>query len=512
MKKAEPEIIADAPFRVEPGNTIPVLLLAKDAEKYPGKLLRATALIRAAGQEHRVKLIPKPIVLNTKWWWKIIQVDATGLRGWVDVDVEFEFSGAKGVRTYRNDNHRTSSRKPLRVFVADQPLPKLKNTHFGDLHSHSQYTEDQVEFGAPLEASLLLSRTLGLSFFAATDHSYDLDDRMDDYLCNDPALPKWTTFQREVDVLNKRFKGFSILRGEEVSCRNHSGQNVHLLLLGGKEFIPGSGDSAERWLQTRSEHSVTDVLARKDSGAAAFAAHPAEDVPFLQRVLLHRGNWAGRDVHAGRLIGVQFANGSQTGFQRGIAQWVSALLKGNRLFAIAGNDAHGNFNRFRQLKIPFVAIDESNEHRFGEMRTAAILGSVVTERSVLDAIKSGRCVITNGPIATLAARNEAGKAGGVGTSVWGSEFGITIEARSTPEFGALEKIWLWWGTIGSRSEECILKEGTGDYSFSKQLSINMKDAGYIRLEVRTSASNDFDQAPHFCLTNPIWINHSAIRQ
>ena len=512
LKKAEPEVIADAPFRVEPGNTIPLLLLAKDAEKYPATLVRVAATIRGSGQERRLKLLRNPVVLNKKWWWKVIEIDATPLHGWIDLDVEFDLSGPDGVRTYRNDNHRTSSHKPLRVFVADHALPRLKNMHYGDLHSHSQYTEDQVEFGAPLEASLVLSRSLGLSFFAVTDHSYDLDDRVDDYLHNDPALPKWKALQQEVEVLNKRFRGFSIVRGEEVSCRNHSGRNVHMILLGVKDYAPGSGDSAERWFYTRSEHSLSDILLKKAPGTHAFAAHPVEDVPFLQKVLLRRGNWQDSDIHWAHLAGVQFANGSQSGFQRGIAQWISALLNGHRLVALAGNDAHGNFNRFRQLRIPFIAIGESHEHRFGEMRTAVILASRVTERGTLEAIGSGRCVITNGPIAMLAARSDMGAAGLVGSSVAGSEFEVSIEAKSTPEFGNLEQVVLWRGTIGSRKEDCILETGSTGYSFSQQLQIKMKNSGYIRLELRTSAANDFSRTPHFCLTNPIWINHPIVKQ
>ncbi|MEX1138942.1 MAG: CehA/McbA family metallohydrolase [Bacteroidota bacterium] len=507
MKKPEPEVIADAPLRVEPGNDIPVLLLVKDADEYPVRLLRAEAIVSCGGQKRVETLIAKSVALNKKWWWKIFHIDASGLRGWVEIDIQFDLSGSKGIRTYHNDNHRTSTHKPLKVFVADEPLPRLKDFLYGDLHSHSQYTEDQVEFGAPLEASLILSRALGLSFFAVTDHSYDLDDRVDDYLRNDPDLPKWNSLQQEVDVLNKRNKGFSIIRGEEVSCRSISGHNVHMLLFGGKRFVHGSGDSAERWLQTRSEHAIGEILGTKDPGVLAFAAHPAEDVPFLQRVLLHRGNWREQDIFAERLAGVQFANGSQTGLLRGVEQWVSALLKGNRLFAIAGNDAHGNFNRFRQLRIPFISIGESNDHRFGEMRTAVVAPHGPTEGGVLEAIGSGRCVVTNGPIAALSVRSNSGKSGIMGSSLRGAEFRVKIEARSSSEFGAFQRIVLWLGSIGGTKEVCLLEAGGAEYSFTHELRFSMKKAGYIRLDVRTSAVNDFDGAPHFCITNPIWINH-----
>lgn len=506
LKKQEPEVIADAPFRIEPGGKIPILLLVKDGDKFPATLLRAKATLRGKGLERVVNLFDKPVLINKKWWWKIFAIEPGEFRGWAAIDIEFDLAGRNGRRTYHNDNHRTSTHDPLRVFVADNPLPRLKHFHFGELHSHSQYTDDQVEFGAPLEASLILSRASGLSFFAVTDHSYDLDDRVDDYLRNDPDLPKWNSLQREVDALNRKHTGFSILRGEEASCRSHSGHNVHMLLLGGTEFVSGSGDSAERWLQTRSEHGIWEILGAKDPGVLAFAAHPAEDVPFLQRVLLHRGTWGEEDVLLDGLTGVQFANGSRTGFQRGREQWVSLLLKGKRSIVVAGNDAHGNFNRFRQIRIPFVSIGESNEHRFGEMRTAVLLKSRVTERAVLHAIRSGNCVITNGPIAAFAIRTHAGKWSGMGSSVRGTEFELSLEARSTPEFGVLQRMTVWKGNIGRAKEERLLDVNTTDYSVSRRLMIKTKQPCYIRLEVASSTANEFDQTPHFCLSNPIWIN------
>ena len=38
LKKKEPEVVADAPHRVEPGKSIPLLILIKDAHYYPAKL------------------------------------------------------------------------------------------------------------------------------------------------------------------------------------------------------------------------------------------------------------------------------------------------------------------------------------------------------------------------------------------------------------------------------------------------------------------------------------------
>lgn len=241
-----------------------------------------------------------------------------GLTGWIECDVEMTINVYNQNRIYHNDNYRTSSRRPLRIFVSKDPLPKFKQLHFGECHSHSSFTDDQVEFGAPIETSSLLCRPLGLSFQCVTDHSYDLDDSIDNYLLHDPKLPKWHTLQQKVHTLNNRRKDFIIVRGEEVSSRNSADQNIHLLLLGNRKYFYGSGDGAEQWFKTRSEHTIQDILNNMDSSSIAFAAHPREHVSILQRLLLHRGTWNEQDLTSKKLSGIQFINGKQTdGFWEG---------------------------------------------------------------------------------------------------------------------------------------------------------------------------------------------------
>jgi len=514
LKKDEPEVIADAPFRVDPGQAIPVLLLVKDADKYPCKLRRVSIHVTSdpsTAPGHKTvkhEALSRQIRIRDRVWWKIFEIPAgNGLNGWVKIDTEFELEGPKGIRTYRNDNHRTSSRKPLRVFVARDPLPRFKGVHFGDIHTHSMYTDDQVEFGAPLEASIRLSGALGLSFFGATDHSYDLDDTIDDYLTNDPTFSKWKSLQSEIDKLEKKYRDFAVLRGEEVSCRSSAGHNVHMVLLGNRDFVEGSGDGAERWFKTRCEHSIHEITVSKDSSVLAFAAHPAEDVPFVQRLLLHRGSWLQRDISANSINGVQFANGtSESGFRRGIRQWIHGLLEGRKLIAVAGNDAHGNFNRFRQIGIPFFTIRETNQHIFGGMRTAVFLRKPLSETAIIQAIAAGNCIITDGPVARITSKFDNRPIIQAGSPAAGKNIELTIEALSGPEFGKIEKIIVWKGVIGNRAERVLFETFADDYRFTGKIHYQPDKPAYVRLEVWTSIANAHGGRPHFCLTNPIWLN------
>ena len=512
LKKNEPEVIADIPHRIEPGHVLPVLILAKDAHFYPCVINQITLELRQHNKIiQRIDLLRQPLALNEKLFSHVFQIDRPQLSGWVDIDVAFALEAHGATFTYHNDNHISSSRCPLRVFFSEHPLPRLPGLHVGDPHTHSIYTEDQVEFGSPINASRDLSRAMGLSFFCVTDHSYDLDDRVDSFLENDPSLPKWISSQKEIDSLNKNSEDFAIVRGEEVTCRNGKGQNVHFLIFGSNEFIRGSGDGAEKWLHTKSEHSISEVLKRKSIDAVAFAAHAQDPVPLLQRLLLGRGVWSFRDLQNEGLAGLQILNGKiDVGFERSCRMWVRLLLSGSRLSAIAGNDAHGNFNRYRQIGIPFFTIREEEHQLFGKWRTGIFCEGQVSEQSVLLALGRGHAIMTDGPVIQMSAVSPDGQISGIGDTALSEPLHLSIDVLSSEEFGEINEVRVIVGKVGNKVERTTHRfEGNQGYILHKDVSLERLAKGYVRVEAETSGSRSYDGKAHFCFTNPIWINSSS---
>ncbi len=508
LHKPEPEVIFDIPHRIDPGFPIPLLLVIKDADKYPSEIHRGVATISQGGREcFQEVLVETPLPFDQKLSWKRFDLAPRGLRGWIEVDIQFHLHRKGKTRSYRNDNYRTSSHQPLRVFLSNDPLPSLPDLVYGDVHTHSSYTDDQVEFGAPLEPSIALSRAMGLSFFCATDHSYDLDDRIDTYLENDASLPKWKAFQREVQDLNRSNQDFAVIPGEEVTCRNRKGQNVHLLLLGNAEYVPGSGDSAERWLRTRSEYSIADVLKTQKNETVSIAAHPRETVPFLQRLLLGRGRWAYDDLKADGLTGIQFANGViRDGFDEGKRLWIRTLLEGRTLKIVAGNDSHGNFNRFRQIGLPFLRIVERSQQIFGKMRTGVVCADSLSKDGILAALKAGICFVTDGPACMISVTNEDGHKTEVGGTAVGRSLRCFIQARSTTEFGMLDRVVLFHGVIGNEREVVLWEtKKNGTYRVDESIPLRESMEGYVRAEVYTRNGTALPHARHFAFTNPIWL-------
>ncbi|MHB1051242.1 MAG: CehA/McbA family metallohydrolase domain-containing protein, partial [Bacteroidota bacterium] len=422
----------------------------------------------------------------------------------IDVDITYEVFGK--IKNVHNNNLRTSSKSPLVVYRSKSSLPTLPGWIAGDTHTHSSYTDDQVEFGSPIQASVNLSKAMGLSFFCVTDHSYDLDDAIGNYLVNDPALPKWHQLQNDINESNSRQKDCVVVRGEEVSCENSDGRTVHLLLFGSRTFFHGSGDGAEKWFQTKCEHTIPYVLRSKEPGVAAYAGHPTEDVPLLQRLLLGRGEWSKQDISLPELNGIQILNGENSdAFRNGMDAWIWLLLRGEKKFIAAGNDAHGNFNRFVQVGIPFIAIREKKSQLFGKMKTAVFAS--VNENSIIAALGAGHSVITNGPLAVIEIETNRQSIGRIGDTVPGNSWIMKIHAISTEEFGRFVSVRIFAGTVGKH--ERVLHEWK-DFSSGYELHTltgweTDPAISYIRAEAFTTGGTGVDREG-FCYTNPIWIS------
>ena len=510
--KKEPEIVADVPFRIEPGQPIPVLLLVKDAHRFPIEILKILIEIKQNNKLILKKIIPLNLsIYGDRFWSRMFFLEQPAdLTDRVKIDVQIIIKINGKTKKYHNDNYRISSHQPLKVHLAKDPLPRFDNWNFGDFHYHSNYTEDQVEFGAPLAATVEMARAIGLNFFAVTDHSYDLDDLEDSWVNNDHNVPKWHKLWNEVDELNSQLSDFVILPGEEVSAGNHQNRNVHLLVINNKNFIHGKGDGAERWFQTEPDLSLEQILDQIEEDALAIAGHPEMPTPFLQWLLIRRGHWQWQDFQHSRLNGFQIWNGEYDNtFHQGSPNWVKLLLAGKRLGLVAGNDAHGNFNRFRQIGFPFFTFRENYSQLFGNMRTAIRVTENFNKQNIIKAVKSNHSLVTSGPIIDLSIINERGETAMIGDEIQGEQFVLSIKAKSTDEFGKLELIHVLRGDLITKKEipQLIINKFSTPSHFKLEQNLPVvSKRTYFRAELTTKMT---DGRIGRCLTNPIWINKKS---
>jgi hypothetical protein len=503
-----PEIIADVPLRVSPGADLPILILVKDAHVFPVKIDAVSVHISGGNGPKRVLNFNMERNITEPWWQRLLWIPRHHEdSGWREIKISFKINLFGRARLFMSDNYPLTHHRPFRCYFADELLPGPADYYTGDLHTHSNYTSDQVEFGAPPIAIAQMAKSMGHHFVAVTDHSYDLDDDFDNYLKNDPALKKWKVFLTEVRFCNTHFQDFVMIPGEEVSCGNKKGQNVHLLVFNNPEFIPGAGDSGEKWLRTKPDFSVAEITENGHTDSLYFAAHPETPVPFLQKLLLRRNTWRWQDYQHTKLNGLQIWNGHIDGMSDGRNSWIKLLLSGEKKFIIAGSDAHGNFNRFRQIGMPHLYMEEHETfHLYGQQRTTTYINNRLSLHNLLATLKNGAASITSGPFLAITGWKFAESTKSMmGETLYGEPAFLEITACSTVEFGSLSRIILFRGDLGAVNERVVLDETFPSKTFHFQtrwpLPPPAENGSYYRAEVICNSSLPL---PVMAMTNPIW--------
>ncbi len=503
LKKPEPEIIADVPHRILSGGRLPILLIIRDAHLYPVILEQAEIFIDNIKKES-FKFSKR---IDAPYFESLLKLDVTDIKpGQHSIVVKIEYKIKGKTKICVNDNHRGTTHEPFPCYFSAEALPNFDGFALGEPHAHTNFTSDQIEFGASVQNTAEMAKILGLQYFAATDHSYDLDDMPDNYFINDPELRKWHDFNHQVSKYNDKQDNFCVIPGEEISVRNTEQKNVHLLVYNSDTFFHGTGDSGDRWLNYRSEHDLNSILNDLNGQTVAFAAHPKDPTPFLQSLLLNRGEWNHADVVHNNLTGVQIINGRTDEITRaGLTYWKELLLSGHKVFALAGDDAHGNFGRYRQIGFPFVSMREHYRQLFGAWRTGIFLGKEsLNVSNLITGLRSGNYFMTNGPAIRIQIRDD-NKTYEMGmTAASGSE--AVIQVKSGSEYGAICRIMLYRGIIGDQDETLLLDQNITESIFSVSKKVLLPDdqkSYYIRGETVTKNT----RGVFYGYTNPIWIQH-----
>ena len=502
LRKSEPEIVADIPSRILHGTALPVMIIIKDADKYPVRL----ESIEASCNNSVIKTQKPEERITVPYYEYIFDIDTLKMSpGANAINIKIKYHVKGNSRFCVNDNYRGTSHAPLPLYISDAPLPRIDDAVLGEPHAHTNFTSDQVEFGASVGGTARLAEAMGLDFYCATDHSYDLDDMPDNYLVNDPELKKWHNFLNEVDEYNSQKNNFVVIPGEEVSIRNHNGRNVHCLVYNSPEFFPGSGDSAEKWFRWKSELSLEELTSLVRKGAYIFAAHPFEDSPYLQKLFIGRDRWTDVDCTHEHIHGLQFINGTLTHqTDQAIKEWIKFLLQGFRITGIAGNDAHGNFARFRQVGFPFFTMRENYEHLFGKWFTGVYGVESGSKEEILTAMAAGKCYMSNGPAIQFLAKNKETGWEHTGIHIANPEK-LRVHVKSSLEFGRLKSINILCGDHQKQTERINFTNNIlPEYEYLGEIDFKPDTGtGYLRAEITTESN-------HQALSNPIWFYQKTV--
>lgn len=507
----QPEILFDLPRRLGPGRDLPVALIANDCGRFPARFSDCSIAVSApkTGGPRLFDFpdlakfeVRHPFSNSLKCW--LLSIPRKDLfEGMNFINARVSVASGRKKSVVLNDNLRTTSKLPFSCYCSGEQLPGGSLCRYGDLHVHSAYSQSHVEFGPPLAVIDAVAAASGLSFTAITDHSYDLACSPDDYLRPDPSLGRWRLFLSEIN--GSAFET-TLVPGEEISCLNARKEVVHLCALAAREFVPGNLDGARKGRRKDPQDAVPDAVGRiHGSGGIAVAAHPGGRAGFMQRLFLFRGEWSVNDLRNGLDAMQIFNNGFSPMFERGKALWISLLKSGMQVPAVAGNDAHGDFNRYRAIAVPFFEISDNRMRFMGKGKTG-LYGHPRSIPEIIGAIKSGRTFLTTGPFASI------GKSGVAADSIVSHEAiprdrePLFVHALSTQEFGPLRKIAVFAGGPGPAAETTVLTRVYGGNDFSSCEKIDpavLPDSVlYLRAEAHCSTAPG---EPSSAFTSPVYF-------
>ncbi len=211
---------------------------------------------------------------------------------------------------------------------------------------------------------------------------------------------------------------------------------------------------------------------------------PLENIQ--NRSLIEADNNGVRDIDFDLL---EMANGADLAqYQQVRADWLSLILQGEYRPAVASSDSH-------HLHQP-VALPRSYVAHAGEV------GDPVELEQWLGAVRAGRIIGSSGPLPKLLLTTPAGSSGGVGDTLVGREFGLSLEVQAAPWVNA-NQAWVYlngrviWGGAISPGE-------------TLELPIQVEQDSFIFVEVYGDAGEAYTAlAPGhrpMAFTNPVWID------
>ncbi len=316
---------------------------------------------------------------------------------------------------------------------ASPPINNFNSWYRGELHCHSWHSDGE---NSP-ESLVNMANAMGLDFLAVTDHNT-------------------SSSQRELDTIPD--PGLVLVHGVEVTTFKG-----HFNAWGIKEWVDFRVTSPDDM------RSVIDFA--RQMGALTSSAHPKPlgpdwdypEVSTMDCVEVWNGPWTGLDE-----VSLNF--------------WLERLATGRRIPAVGGSDFHraGEITGF-------------TERQLGRPTNWVYVPGVLTESGILDSLRSGHIVISEGPdgpfLELLGGEGFTARGGDIIEKKAGDYLPIKVHCRGGK--GCAIKILDQSGVL-------ITEQVTNDDTFFEyQLAVNT--SLYLRVELRTD--EDWMKA----MTNPIYI-------
>lgn len=482
----EREFIIDAPWQIKKGDFIPLFFEIRDAygSSFWDYSFYAVEIFDGNNGESLVKRfncteLGLPIdsgsycTVNTYTWHSIKYINP-------NLFVKDENNSIKITAKYDgwgwpdSDAYPDNKPYPLVVRIDSTNLLKFDKWYCGDTHYHSSYTDTKLagslkgEFGASLNATMIILYTLGLDWVTVTDHSHSFSRHK-----NDGFNLSWNDFK--IDCNN--YTGCLI--GTEINCDyNIIGGGNHLLAYNYSNYIE---DSFTDIFSPDNPACINIINNVREQRGFSYTAHPElKSDPFG---LVHSA-WHNYSLP---FIGLEIWNGdinnsdNKQALEDGLEKWKDILLGRNgsnsrKIFISAGSDAHGDFQEF------------------GKEYTC-VYAPLYSKENIFTGLKNGNSYISNNGALIFSINN----------SIIGGEInitnGTTIKLDIKYNISSACTAGIYKGVIRTLSEtlianKALLSDSAGNFTISDKPTAN----SYYRVEC---LSNDEKNRIY---TNPIWVN------
>ena len=321
LYKPWPEITFDMPFQAIPGEVPQLWIVVRDADRFPVTLESAEISITrtdAKSDFEENRSIPLDKTVNT--FLEFVPIPIEGLApGKYSIVPKITASrqtqnGKKSARTFTRWNLPTLKPQPIRIQILANDVPKGEGFVQGEMHCHTHYSRDHVEYGATPAVLQQAAKCIGLDFVSCTDHAYDFAFTESDYTKEaDSPAPRFQKLRNEIAQLPQGNGNPLMLAGEEVSAGNSKGENVHMTVLAPDGYLPGLGDCGRYWLENKPTRKIPQLL--ESTTAHCFAAHPFQPMGLLEKFIFRRGYWKHEDLNlekSHKIRGIQFWYPEQT--------------------------------------------------------------------------------------------------------------------------------------------------------------------------------------------------------
>ncbi|MFA6042388.1 MAG: dockerin type I domain-containing protein [Patescibacteria group bacterium] len=512
------DFVSDAPWvhRLGANADIPVITFIKDAQS-DSALLDYISYTRTDTNTEIIRYDPNPdLVVNASFWGiRVRELTPTevGLTPGQTLPLRVDIRFRDQLIWHTYSQH-------LQVKIAS-PWPSLPGWYRGDTHFHSEFTDNAFEYGGNFDFNVEASQAIGMQWTTLTEHSYDV------------TATEWDQLvARSLAASNATFR---LIPGLEFSVdTNETNESVddriHVLGLGlnkwiaGPDIVPSFNVTAN---QPRTLSAVlTDIT---DANGVAYASHPESDsLPidvfgFLPpwsnanyTTALSFPVFVGLEIFNERPTSVTNSNVTTDNmspfpwtantnwdaeWQRGIVRY-NALVRANifrNISLLGGSDAHGDAN-YKVFNANGAFDVAANETASGKVHTVVPLPGGLTQTGIMDALRNGRGIVSDGPLVIPEIRLGSTTLAQVGDRItFQPTANVHVRSLSSVEFGNLSTLTLHVLSPGTEAHQVVPLTGL-DQTFTRTLAdLNVAPPFAVWVEARTTLG-------HRSFSNPIWLN------